>query len=537
MLSGTMLFHMNWAENAIVYQIYPRSFYDTNGDGVGELKGIIEKLPYIAELGANAIWLCPIYRSPMHDFGYDVTDHCDIDPIFGTLEDADEFIHEAHRLGMKVIFDFMPNHTSYEHPWFVESRSSRDNPKRDWYLWQDAKRGHDTPPNNWLSNFGGSGWEYDDTTDSFYFHTFLKEQPDLNLRNNDVRTELRHIMRFWLERGVDGFRCDAVKHIVKDQLLRSNPENPEYEEGVMDPFHQLLPVYSQSQPERFAIMKGFTEFLHHYPNTFLVTEDYDRIENLFPYYSAATNNNLAPLNLELVLLPWSAEEFKRNVEFQSRHNSPGQVSTFMIGNHDRPRVVSRFSLEQARLLALLGFSLPGMSMIYYGEELGMTNQHIPPDMIKDPFEKLVPGLDLGRDMVRTPMRWDSTPKAGFTTGDPWLPVGDDLETVNVAAQQGDPKSTYTLYRELIALRKDSEALISGSYVPFDTGSEHVLGFERRGDEARLLVLLNFAEKEMSVTVPALNAALVSSIDVKEPRAPHEDMYTLAAYEGVILELA
>ncbi len=528
---------MNWAQNAIVYQIYPRSFYDTNGDGVGELKGVIEKLPYLADLGYTALWMCPIYRSPMRDFGYDVTDHCAIDPQFGTLEDADRFIAEAHRYGMKVIFDFMPNHTSSDHPWFLESASSRTNPKRDWYLWVDAKGDPETPPNNWLSNFGGSGWEYSKETDSFYFHTFLASQPDLNLRNHDVRTELRRILKFWLDRGVDGFRCDAAKHLIKDHLFRENPENPAYLPGEMDPFYRLLPVYSQERPERFAILKGFSEMLHRYPNTFMVTEDYQRAEDIFPYYSAATFGNLAPLNLEPVLLTWNIEDWKRNVEFMMQYPSSNQVPTFMLGNHDRPRVASRHGLRRARMLALLGFSIKGLSITYYGEELGMENQHIPPEAIQDPFEKQVPGLDLGRDMVRTPMRWDTGANAGFTTGTPWLPMGEDVERVNVEAENKDPQSTLSLYRALIALRKSSEAMLEGSYVPFDTEDDEVYGFERRGDTERLLVLLNFSHEQKTLRVPALRSAFLSSVSVADVRSPHGNTYVLEPHEGVILELA
>jgi len=407
---------------------------DSNGDGVGDLAGISGKLDYLQWLGVDALWISPIFPSPMADFGYDISDYIDIDPLFGTLAEFDALLAEAHRRGLKVLLDYVPNHTSDRHPWFIEARAGRLSPKRDWYIWRDpAPDGG--PPNNWRSNFGGSAWQWDEDSGQYYYHAFLKEQPDLNWRNPQVRAAMLEVLRFWLERGVDGFRVDVMHHIIKDSEFRDNPPNPDYRPG-MSPYRELLATYSTDRPEVHEIVEQMRRVVEDYDDRMLVGEIYLPVERLVTYYGASGNGAHLPFNFQLISLPWDARAISAAME---RYYAllPGNAwPNWVLGNHDKPRIASRIGAAQARVAAMLLLTLRGTPTLYYGDEIGMEDVPISATQVRDPYEKNVPGLGLGRDPERTPMQWDASPHAGFSRADPWLPVGTSYRSVNVAAQNG-----------------------------------------------------------------------------------------------------
>lgn len=525
-----------WWQQGILYQIYPRSFLDSNGDGIGDLPGITSKLDYLRWLGVDAIWLSPIYPSPMADFGYDISDYTDIDPRFGTLEDFDTLLRAAHNRGLKVLLDFVPNHTSDAHPWFVESRASRDNPKRDWYIWRDPAPGGG-PPNNWLSNFGGSAWEWDAATGQYYYHAFLKQQPDLNWRNPAVQGAMLEVLRFWLDRGVDGFRVDVIWHIIKDEQFRDNPSNPQYVPGQA-PHHQFLSTYNADRPEVHDIIAKIRGVLDRYDDRLLVGEIYLPVERLVTYYGASGSGVHLPFNFQLIEQPWNARALAAAVEQYERMLPPHGWPNWVLGNHDQPRIASRVGKEQARVAAMLLLTLRGTPTMYYGDEVGMHDVPIPPGRVRDPLEKNVPGLGLGRDPQRTPMQWDTGPHAGFTAGTPWLPVADDYHEHNVAVEREDPTSILTLYRRLIALRRAEPALRVGSYAPV-TLSDNVLGYLRRAGESGFLILLNLGPQPQALDLADLGVrgevALSTHLDRRgEALGPRCE---LRAHEGVVARVS
>jgi alpha-glucosidase len=479
-----------WWQSGVLYQVYPRSFMDADGDGVGDLRGIVARLDHLAWLGVDAIWLSPIFRSPMADFGYDVSDYRDVDPLFGTLADFDALLAESHRRGLKVLLDFVPNHTSDRHPWFLESRASRASAWRDWYLWRDPAPGGG-PPNNWRSVFGGSAWEWDQATGQYYYHAFLKEQPDLNWRNPAVREAMFDVLRFWLDRGVDGFRVDVIYHLVKDELLRDNPRNPDYTPDL-SPYRELLSVHNCDQPEVHEIIAGMCRVLDAYPERMMVGEVYLPVERLVAYYGSGGGASAhMPFNFQLLRLPWDARRIAETVRRYEEALPPGGWPNWVLGNHDKPRIASRVGAAQARVAAMLLLTLRGTPTLYYGDELGMRDVPIPPERVQDPFEKNVPGLGCGRDPVRTPMQWEAGPNAGFTTGAPWLPLAADHDRMNVAVQRGDPRSMLTLHRRLLALRRSEPALSVGS-CSFVEARGDVLRYAREAGGRRLVVALNLS---------------------------------------------
>ena len=482
-----------WWQKGIIYQVYPRSFADSNGDGVGDLPGVLSRLDYLQWLGVDAVWLSPIYPSPMRDFGYDISDYCDVHPLFGTLADFDALLAETHRRGMKLVLDFVPNHTSDEHPWFRESRSSRTNAKRDWYLWRDPQSGGG-PPNNWLSNFGGPAWTFDPATGQYYYHAFLKEQPDLNWRNPEVRRAMHDVLRFWLDRGVDGFRVDVIWHIAKDEQFRDNPRNPEYQPG-QNPHHEFLATYTADQPGIHDIIAEMRAVLDAYPARMMVGEIYLPLERLVTYYGEGGSGVHMPFNFQLITTKWDARTVADAVRHYEQSLPAYGWPNWVLGNHDNPRIASRVGAAQARVAAMLLLTLRGTPTMYYGDEIGMRDVPIPPGRVQDPFEKNVPGIGLGRDPERTPMQWDAGPNAGFAPpgATPWLPIADDYATVNVAAQREDPGSMLALTRRLITLRRAEPALSVGAYEPVDAGQDVVAYL--RTDPAtgrRFLVVLNLA---------------------------------------------
>ncbi len=518
-----------WWQRGVVYQVYPRSFQDSDGDGVGDLRGILGRLDYLEWLGVDAVWISPFYPSPMADFGYDITDHTNVDPLFGTLEDFDLLAAEAHRRGIRVILDYVPNHTSDEHPWFVASRSSRDDPKRDWYIWADpAPDGG--PPNNWLSVFGGPAWTLDRETGQYYYHAFLKEQPDLNWRNEEVREAMLGVMKFWLERGASGFRVDALRHLIKDKELRDNPSNPDYRPGD-GPFDALLPVYNTDRPEIHDAVAAMRRVLDDH-GAVMIGELYLPIEALVAYYGSGVH---LPFNFHLIFTPWNARDVASLVESYEAALPRDAWPNWVLGNHDRPRVASRVGAAQARVAAMLLLTLRGTPTLYYGDELGMRDVEIPPELVQDPFEKNVPGHGHGRDPARTPMQWDGTKNAGFTNGTPWLPVADDYQTNNVAAGREDPASMLALHSRLLALRRTEPALAIGSYAPIEAEGD-MLAYARERDGRRFLVVLNLGHRPRTFTSNNLAGRLALSTHLDRIDERVVGALELRGDEGVIVEL-
>jgi alpha-glucosidase len=357
-----------WWKHGIVYQIYPRSFQDTDGDGIGDLQGIRMRLDYLSVLGVDAIWISPIYPSPMADFGYDVADYCDVDPMFGSLADFDDLVRDAHAQGLKIILDFVPNHTSDRHPWFAESRSDRSNPKRDWYVWRDGR--DDAPPNNWVSQFGGPAWTFDQATGQYYLHSFLREQPDLNWRNPEVRDAMYGVLRFWLERGVDGFRVDVIWLLIKDAGLRDNPPNPVFQPTQAE-INRFLHVYNADQPEIHDVIAEMRAVLDHYTERVLIGEIYLPLERLVAYYGKDLSGAHLPFNFQLILTAWNAREIARLIEEYEQALPDGGWPNWVLGNHDQPRIAARVGAAQARVAAMLLLSLRGTPTMYYGDELGL----------------------------------------------------------------------------------------------------------------------------------------------------------------------
>ena len=409
-----------WWQRGIIYEVYPRSFQDTNNDGIGDLAGILTRLDYLVELGVDVLWVAPIYPSPMEDFGYDISDYCGIDGIFGTLADFDQLLKAVHERGLKLILDFVPNHTSNQHPWFLESRSSRENSKRDWYLWRDAAE-DGGPPNNWLSNFGGSGWEWDATTRQYYYHSFLKQQPDVNWRNPSLREAMFDVLRFWLDRGVDGFRVDVMWLLFKDEQFRNNPINPASHEG--SPASQrLLPIFNADRPEVHGLVANMRSVLDSYGERLLLGEIYLPINQLVLYYGKDLTGASLPFNFQLIQCAWRADAIAQVIREYEAALPPGAWPNWVLGNHDQARISSRVGAEQARVAAMLLLTLRGTPTIYYGEEIGMRNVLIPPQEIQDPAEKTSQGS--GWDAILSARRCLGTvryrqdlPKPG--PGCPW----------------------------------------------------------------------------------------------------------------------
>ena len=484
-----------WWERGVIYQIYPRSFQDSDGDGVGDLAGIERRLDYLISLGIDAIWLSPIFPSPMADFGYDVADYCDIDPLFGTLADFDKLLAAAHQRGLKVILDFVPNHSSDQHPWFIESRSSRESPKRNWYIWRDpAPDGG--PPNNWISDFGGSAWEWDEATDQYYLHAFLKEQPDLNWRNPEVRAAMLDVMRFWFDRGVDGFRIDVLWHMIKAKGLPDNPLNPDYRDG-MGAMNKLLQLHSTDQPEVHEIAAEMRRVADSYGDRALIGEIYLPIEKLVSYYGSELDGVHLPFNFQLIDAPWKARDLAQMIAQYEAALPPGGWPNWVLGNHDRPRIAAKIGEAQARVAAMLLLTLRGTPTIYYGDETGIGDVEIPADRVCDPRELREPGIGLGRDPVRTPMAWDDSSNAGFTSSEPWLPLHPDWRVRNVAAGHRNADSMLSLYRALMTLRRAEPALSVGAAQRIE-GKDHVLAYQRRHDASRLQIILNLSGTERRI---------------------------------------
>ena len=522
---------MAWWQSGIIYQIYPRSFQDSNGDGIGDLHGITHRLDYLVGLGVDALWLSPIFPSPMADFGYDVSCYTDIDPAFGALAEFDELVAAAHGLGLKLILDYVPNHSSDQHPWFLDSRSGRNSAKRQRYIWRDPAPGGG-PPNNWLSHFGGSAWEWDPGSGQYYCHSFLPQQPDLNWRNPEVRGAMLDVLRFWLDRGVDGFRVDVMWLLIKDDQFRDNPVNPAWQPGQKS-HDQLLPLYTADRPEVHAAVAEIRNVIDSYPDRLLIGEIYLPIERLVTYYGKDAPGAHLPFNFQLLLTDWNADSVARVIADYEKALPTGAWPNWVLGNHDRPRLATRVGSEQARVAAMLLLTLRGTPTIYYGEEIGMADVLIPPENVYDPVEKNQPGLGLGRDPVRTPMPWNDSPNGGFTSGRPWLPLGVDHVSRNVAVQQSSPNSFWQLYHALIKLRRSCRPLVEGAIT--DVSSiDSVLTYKRVMGEERLAAALNFTPVPRTVHIGA--GTILLSTDTARSHGKTAGDLELAGGEGVIVTL-
>ena len=517
-----------WWQQAVIYHIYPRSFQDSNGDGIGDLRGITRRLDYLAWLGVDALWLSPVYPSPMADFGYDITDHCAIDPMFGTLGDMDALIEEAHKKDLKLILDFVPNHTSDEHPWFLESKSSRENPKRDWYYWKDPAPGGG-PPNNWLSRFDGkSAWKWDEGTGQYYLHTFLEEQPDLNWRNPQVQQAMLDILRFWFDRGVDGFRVDVSYRVMKDRNFRDNPPNPEWKKG-MDRSFKVLEKNTKNTADIHQFNRWIRQTADEFEQKVTIGEMNLKIPELVKHYGTPKRPEFhLPFNFRLIFTPWQAENVRRLVDEYEAEIPPHGWPNWVLSNHDQPRFATRAGAAQARCGYLFLLTVRGTPTIYYGDELGMESVEIPADQVQDPWELLSPGLGLGRDPVRTPMRWNEHKNAGFCPDNvtPWLPAGDGSAHQNVAVEQKRPASMLNMVRKLLWLRRSYRALTAGECRTLPVNlPEQLLAYERRLENAaRCIVVLNFSDRPQPARIK-LRGTMPSSCTSEETIATAEFLLT------------
>jgi alpha-glucosidase len=535
-----------WWQSGVIYQIYPRSYKDSNGDGLGDLRGIIEKMDYLAyTLGVDAFWLSPYYKSPMADFGYDVADYTDVDAMFGTLADFEELIAAAHQRGMKVVVDFVPNHSSNLHPWFIQSRSSRTNNKADWYVWRDPKNGAE--PNNWRAVFGGPAWTYEPKRGQYYLHSFLPDQPDLNWRNPDVKAAMFDAMRFWMRKGVDGFRVDVAHFLMKDPDYRDNPPAPAKPTNTDEAYKSFGEydlqdhLYDKGHADNHALYREFRAVLNEFED---LSPRYSVGEiHIFDWKEWATyygdNDELhMPFNFALIGSKWEAPKVRSVVESVEGVLTKGQWPNYVFSNHDEHRISSRYGAQAARSIMLVLLTLRGTPTMYYGDELGMTDGMIPPGMEQDPWGKRMPGLGLGRDPERTPMQWDATENAGFARAGvkPWLPVAEDYQRTNVAVELEDPHSMLNLTRALLTLRRMAPALHTGSYRTVTGVPDDTFVYVRQAEDERFLIAVNFSDENRTITAPELvmgNVAISTLMDRTEATTGRLD---LRPHEGCIVKL-
>lgn len=520
-----------WWATGVLYQVYLRSFQDSDGDGIGDLAGLAARADYLAELGVRAVWITPFQPSPMADFGYDVTDYVDVDPRFGTLATFDAVVDALRRRGIGTIVDFVPHHTSDRHPWFREARSSREAPRRDWYVWRDPAPGGG-PPNNWLSQSGGPAWTFDPATGQYYLHSFLPEQPSLNWRSPDVRRAMLDVVRFWLDRGVAGFRIDVLQGLLVDPGFRDDPPDPHWREG--DPaFARLEAVHSSNQPDVLDIVSDMRAVLAAYPgDPVLIGEIYRPVELLAPYYGVGSTGLHLPTNFELFSTPWRAEAILRLVERYEASLPDGAWPDWVLGNHDVPRVATRVGFAQARVAMVLLMTLRGTPTLYQGDELGMEDVPVPADRVRDPFARF--GAGRGRDPERAPVPWDDGAHAGFSSAEPWLPLPAPGRPPSVTAQDRDPTSLLTLTRRLIALRNREPALSEGAWrgVAAEGG---VLVYDRSHAGRRFRIALNLRSSPARIEVPA-GSRTVFATHGDDPQPSAAGSLALGPDEGVVLRI-
>ena len=520
-----------WWQRAVVYQVYPKSFQDSDGDGIGDLKGIRGRLDYLAWLGVDALWLSPVFVSPMADNGYDIADYCAVDPVFGTVDDFDGLLADLHARGMKLILDFVPNHTSDRHPWFENSRLSRDASQRDWYVWRDP--GPDGgPPSNWRSTFGGSAWTFDAASGQYYLHQYLPAQPDLNWRNPAVREAMHEVLRFWLRRGVDGFRVDAVTHLIEDELLRSDPDAAAFPGGLPEA-DGLRQVFTADRPETHDLVCGMRAVLDEFPDRVLIGETHLPVARLMAYYGGRRPGFHLPFNFMLMEAQWTARSVEASIDQYVTLLPGADWRNWVLGNHDESRVATRIGPAQARVAATLALTLHGTPFIYEGEELGLEDvENRGRETADHPEQRRA--HEQSRDAQRTPMPWDGSANAGFTTGRPWLPVGEANAARHGEAQRTDPASMLSFYRALLALRRKEPALVAGDYVPLAERGD-LLSYERRLDASRLRVTLNFGDQEQRSILEGVGTVLLSTDPGRTLETIRGEL-RLRPHEGLIVRL-
>lgn len=528
--------HDTWWKRAVFYQIYPLSFLDSNGDSYGDLQGIIAMLDYLANtLGIDALWLSPFYKSPMKDWGYDVSDHTDVDPIFGDLDTARRLIEESHQRDVKVVVDYVINHTSDEHPWFLESRSSRHNSKRDWYVWRDGRDGG--PPTNWVSVFSGPAWTYDEDTDQWYRHTYLSAQPDLNWRNPEVVEAMFDVARFWLDMGVDGFRVDAAHQMMKDPEERDNPPAPDdYPRPYKDmgEYDNYIHLYDFGHPDVHDIHRQLRALVDSYDRDILTVGEIHIFDlpEWASYYGREFDQLHMPFNYQLMTAEWNVSTIRATIEAVLWNVPVGGWTNWTLGNHDEIRLATRVPPGHERLAALLLLTLRGTPFLYYGDELGMIQVDVPDGRSRDPWGHNVEWLS--RDGARTPMQWSPGPFAGFTpnASPPWLPIASDYEKTNVETQLGDPLSTLNLYRKLLKLRRKHSALQVGSFLSHPSSTEDVFAYRRESDTETITVVLNFADDDRMIRV-GRGKVIFSTHDNTRRGATRKEV-ALAPREGLVI---
>jgi alpha-glucosidase len=521
----------DWWKHAIFYHIYPQSFKDSNNDGFGDLHGIIQKLDYLKDLGIDAIWLSPIYKSPLIDGGYDISDFKNIHPDYGTMNDFKQLLEETHRRDIRIIIDLVLNHTSDQHPWFLESKSSKENPKRDWYIWHPPRDGK--PPNNQRTNFGKKSWKYDPLTQEYYYHSFFWEQPDLNWRNPEVKIAMFDVVSFWLEMGVDGFRLDVINMIFKDKKLRNDS---------LKSFFSNKQIFSRNQPETYEVLKDFRSLIDKYPNKTSVGEIYAPPPGSSKLATSFLGNGSDILHLvfdfSLIFSVWKATSYHKIINRYYRYIPPAGWACFFLSNHDVGRSVGRtkFSFHKQskeKLLAVLLLTLKGTPFIYYGDEIGMENADIPKHKIRDLYGKFFYPFYKGRDGSRTPMQWNDTDFAGFSTTETYLPVNKNYKSINVETESKDENSIYSIYKKLITLRKQHIVLQSGEIEFLNKGNKNVLIYSRYLGNKKITVLLNFGFSRKKIKNTEVFTVLFSTH--KKNITEIEGGIFLEAYEGLVLE--
>ncbi len=531
----------NWWKAAVIYEIYPRSFGDANGDGIGDLNGITAHLDYLKDLGVDAIWITPFFPSPQIDYGYDISDYRGIDPQFGTMADFDRLMAEATKRNIRVIADMVLNHTSDQHPWFIESKSSRTNPKADWYIWQDGKA-NQQPPNNWISIFGHSAWQYVDTRNQFYYHAFYKEQPDLNWGNNDVRNAMYDVLRFWMQKGVAGFRLDAVTHLFEDPALRDEPITSGTNK-FGDPNHDT--VYTDNLPQVHDVLRELRKVTDEYPGRVLIGETYLNNANDLALMYGKNNDELQlPMDLQYGFVNSFDTAKARQLLVDAETKIKGNTPLFAFDNHDNPRSTERYDQKGhadavARLIATLLLTPRDSALLYYGQEIGMTD-HLPrrKEDVQDPIGKIGWPREKGRDAERTPMQWNADSQAGFsTTKKTWLPVGSDYKTINVADESKDPNSLLNFYKKLIQLRKNNAQLREGEFVIVDPNNPSVLSFMRQTPDGKsVLVSCNLTAKAQSLSIEELAGKSGDVLISSSPVQIANGRFSLLPFGSVVAQL-
>ena len=519
-----------WWQDAVFYQIYPRSFSDTDGNGVGDLQGIINHLEYLDGLGIDALWLSPVYPSPMADHGYDVSDYCDIDPLFGTLAEFDALVQKSQALDIKIVMDLVANHTSDQHPWFKESRSSKNNPKRDWYVWRDPAPGGG-PPNNWRSFFGGPAWTFDELSGQYYLHKFLPQQPDLNNWNPAVNQAILQSMEFWLERGVAGFRMDVVDRLLHDPNFADAPLNPTYDPAVNEPSDELDWVKVYYHADVHLIIAQIRILLDRYGAVGIGEVHAVDLKYITNFYANGAGLHL-PFNFTLLHLPWDPRAIGKHIQSYESALTNDAWPNYVLGNHDNERLRDRVGVENLKLAAMLLLTLRGTLFLYYGDELGLSKPDLPKGKWQDPHHIRVKS-EWTRDFARGPMQWSPEVNAGFTTGTPWLPTAPNYAQVNVANEEKDPGSLLNLYKLLLALHRGLRSLRQGTIKLLQM--DKCLIYLRQHEEECIWVGLNFDASAQHVELPTPGVVLADTNGLFN----HESLgglITLEPYSGYILKL-